>query len=299
MSQQSKIQWTDATWNIVTGCSKVSAGCKHCYAERIWKRVYPFRAFTNVALHPERLIYPRHWKKPRRIFVNSLSDLFHESLDEAAILSVFAAMFEAPWHVYQILTKRPERMRTVVRRICEEAHLNSLPPHFWMGVSVENADTLDERLPLLVQTQARTRWISAEPLLVPLEFGFLGTCPKDWNRGYSPVGDHIHWVVVGGESGPKSKARPFCLSWARDIVRQCKEARIPVFVKQLGSNPVNDLSASDYSGDGRVGDGTDYFDMYAESMNRRVLHLRDSHGGDMSEWPEELRVRQYPNGTAR
>lgn len=271
---------------------------KNCYAERLWRRVYPFRPFTNVALHPERLAYPRQWKKPRRIFVNSMSDLFHESLEEQSIVAVLQAMAQAPQHVYQILTKRPERMQAVVERVCEAEHWATLPSNWWMGVSVENATTNNQRVPILLRTRARTLWLSLEPMLSfflpslalkrcshcnlamitdnPVGYGLERSAVYcGCGFAYQPE-RQIGWVVVGGESGPRTKARPFHLSWARQVVEHCRRQQVPVFVKQLGSCPVNDLVPPVYGQD------------------KPQYRLKDGHGGDMREWPETLRVREYP-----
>lgn len=277
MSNKSKIEWTDATWNPVTGCTKVSQGCKFCYAERDWSRLghlpaFSGRQFTDVATHPERLRQPLSWKKPRRIFVNSMSDLFHESVPDSFIDEVFAIMAICPQHTFQILTKRPERMREYLRYgarqeligICAEyvggldRHLPDLSARWklplqnvWLGVSIENQQTADERIPLLLDTPAAVRWISAEPLLGPVD---LMNCehpnysiPADYISGQdSRCGDDqgtLDWVVVGGESGPK--ARPTHPSWAETLRDQCAAASVPFLFKQWGEwFPARTLPAS-------------------------------------------------------
>lgn len=174
MADKTGIEWTDATWNPVTGCAKVSQGCKHCYAERQWPRMtklvpaYAGREFTDVRTHADRLDQPLRWKKPRMIFVNSMSDLFHEAVPFEFIDSIFSAMELAPQHVFQVLTKRPERMREYM---LEKRKHRSPLPNVWLGVSVEDQAAADERIPYLLDTPADVRWISAEPLLGPVDLG--------------------------------------------------------------------------------------------------------------------------------
>lgn len=255
------IQWTDETWNPVTGCAKVSAGCKHCYAEVIAKRFWKDRKFTDVRCHPERLDQPLRWKKPRRIFVNSMSDLFHEDVPFEFIDSVVGRMLTARQHIYQILTKRPERMNEYFANYARvEIPFAEFAPNVWLGVSVENQETAAERTPILIQTPAAVRFLSVEPLLGPVNLNSL-----------APIMPPIHWVIVGGESGPG--ARPCNIEWIRDIVRQCRAAAVPVFVKQLGSMIIR----------APMPHPSDAF-----------LRVRDRKGGDPAEWPEDLRVRESP-----
>lgn len=254
MSDKTKIEWTDATWNPVTGCTKVSQGCKHCYAEREWPRLtnlvpsYAGRDFTDVRTHADRLDQPLHWKRPRRVFVNSMSDLFHESVPDEFIEQVLITTIHARHHVFQILTKRPSRMRDVMRRWTD---MNGrAQPNLWLGVSVEDQPSADERIPLLLDTPAAVRWISAEPLLgaVDLTPAYL-PCPNyqgammDPETGayeccrecdYTGIGSEIgiDWVVVGGESG--MNARPMHPDWARSLRDQCAEAGVPFLFKQWG-----------------------------------------------------------------
>ncbi len=203
------IEWTDYTWNPVSGCTKVSQGCKHCYAERLANRFWKDRPFTEVRLHPERLQQPATWKKPRTVFVNSMSDLFHENVPDDFIRKVFATMAANPQHTFQILTKRSERLSGLGRRL-------TWPDNVWMGVSVENrkaASRIDE----LRRTPAKVRFLSLEPLIGPLTKLNL---------------DGIAWVIVGGESGPG--ARPMKEEWVQDLLRQCREAETAFFFKQWG-----------------------------------------------------------------
>jgi three-Cys-motif partner protein len=218
MSGYSAIEWTDATWNPVTGCTKVSDGCAHCYAERLAERFrgiqgHPYEQGFDLRLWPERLAQPLRWKSPRRIFVNSMSDLFHHEIPRAFLDHVFRVMETADWHIYQVLTKRSSLMRDLVN---ERYHGTSAPAHIWLGVSVENRAALT-RVRHLQQTAAGVRFISAEPLLGPLE-------ELDLNG--------IHWVIVGGESGPDF--RPMDGEWARAIRDQCLEAGVAFFFKQWG-----------------------------------------------------------------
>jgi protein gp37 len=245
MSAKTHIEWTDATWNPVTGCSKVSGGCKHCYAERDWARLsanpktrYYGREFTDVQCHADVLDLPLRWTRPRRVFVNSMSDLFHEAVPDEFIADVFRTMAWAHQHSFLVLTKRPERMLRLLTDIewedsvTDNAHECRDWPwplaNVWLGVSLEDQDTANERLPLLLQTPAAVRWVSAEPLLEDVTIFSLDG-PIDVPDGArSP----IDWVVAGGESGPK--ARPMHLDWARSLRDQCAAACVPFMFKQWG-----------------------------------------------------------------
>lgn len=214
MATNSPIEWTDATWNPVTGCDKISPGCKHCYAERMARRLQAmgnknYRHGFDITLHPHMLHHPLAWKSPKRIFVNSMSDLFHDEVPLSYIQRVFTVMNQAHWHQYQILTKRAERLEELSEQL-------EWSPHIWMGVSVENEKYLS-RIDHLVRTKAHVKFLSIEPLLGPL--GKLKL------RG-------IDWVIVGGESGPG--ARPMDADWVTDIRDQCRKARIAFFFKQWG-----------------------------------------------------------------
>ena len=302
MSATTSIEWTDKTWNPTTGCDQISPGCAHCYAktiaERLWASQYPEevifdehrqyagqrpRVFTDVRTHEDRLLEPLSWRKPARVFVNSMSDLFHEDVPDAFIDRVFAVMARCamPYrdgHTFQVLTKRPERMRAYMAE-GRAAHvaihaplMRTWPlPNVWLGVSVENQHFADERIPLLLQPPAAVHFISAEPLLGKVElFQFLPG--GAWLHSPREMHSPLSWVIVGGESGPQS--RPFDLAWARAIVAQCKAASVPVFVKQLGAHAFEGEPEND-------GHGPQYF-----TKNRK--------GGDMAEWPDDLRVREFP-----
>lgn len=214
MSAISTIEWTDATWNPVTGCTKISPGCKHCYAQVFaerWRGIpgHHYEQGFDLRLWPERLSLPLAWKKPRKIFVNSMSDLFHDEIPVEFIKQVFLTMTLAHWHTFQVLTKRADRLVELAGQL-------NWPPNVWMGVSVENEQYLSrvERLRLV---PAAIRFISFEPLLGPIRNPDL--------RG-------IHWAIVGGESGPG--ARPMERQWVRDIRDQCVKADIAFFFKQWG-----------------------------------------------------------------
>jgi protein gp37 len=276
LGDKTKIEWTDASWNPIRGCSRVSEGCRNCYAERIAARFSgPGQAYEGVAemrrscgtpgqaVHgakevprwtgkvrfiEEHLEDPLHWKKPRRIFVNSMSDLFHEKILDKWIHLIFGVMAACPQHIFQILTKRPLRMREWAREVenrvpkagCNpwlvdwpsptgEPRTGKWPlPNVWLGVSVEDQKTADERIPLLLQTPAAVRWISYEPALGPVDL---------WKYTYSDVKMKEHslldWVVCGGESGPG--ARPMHPDWARSVRDQCAAAGVPFFFKQWGA----------------------------------------------------------------
>ncbi len=210
----SKIEWTDATWNPVTGCNKVSPGCKRCYAERMAKRLKAtgmakYRNGFEVTLHPDTLDIPLGWRKPRSIFVNSMSDLFHVDVPDEFVREVFSVMERADWHRYQVLTKRPERVAALNGEL-------PWPSQVWLGVSVESADYV-HRIDLLRETGAAVKFLSLEPLLGPLpELNLQG----------------IDWVIVGGESGPG--ARLMEEAWALDIRDQCQAAGVAFHFKQWG-----------------------------------------------------------------
>lgn len=275
---ETSIEWTDKVWNPVTGCSKVSQGCKNCYAERIFQRPYPGRDFTDVRTHEDRLDAPLHWRKPARIFVNSMSDLFHEKVPFEFIDKVYEVMRQCPQHTFQILTKRPERRLTYrhQRDLIPGSHWLSRG-NVWEGVSVEDQKTADERIPLLLQTPAAVRWVSYEPALGPVDFCSWLTSTRQ--RDYM-----LDWIVCGGESGPGS--RPFNISWARSVIAQCDATGVPCFVKQLGAFPVTELVVHDPPIDNEDGSTT--------LETARMLKLASRKGGDASEWPEDLRVRSYP-----
>lgn len=286
-----KIQWTDKVWNPVTGCTKVSAGCKNCYAERIAGRRLPAggfvdRAFTDVRCHPERLDAPLRWRKPRRVFVNSMSDLFHEDVPAQFIGNVFNVCSRCPQHTFQVLTKRPERMRRIIGAVPP-------PPNVWLGVSVEDQATADERIPLLLQTPAAVRFVSYEPALGPVRLTSItdGTFGRDALRvDDNSLGwpeKHIDWVIVGGESGPG--ARPCDVAWVRSVVEQCRAAGVPCFVKQLGARPVGLREECDRC-NWQLRTGRHGLDCPG------IPVLRGRKGGDPAEWPEDLRVREFPGG---
>jgi len=344
----------------------VSQGCKHCYAERVFPRPYGRderlepgvglrkRKFTDVALHDDRLEQPLRWKRPRRIFVNSMSDLFHEDVPDAFIDQVWAVMALSPQHTFQILTKRPERMQHYMAglargwftsgvaqgpdryvRACvtmgikaeQRSTLHRWPlPNVWLGVSVEDQETADERIPLLLQTPAAVRFISAEPLLDGVSLarwltpscslhGHLaadGKCDVCAMRGLwegiasadTPARGvslpRLDWVIVGGESGPK--ARPCDVGWVRGLVGQCKDAGVPVFVKQLGARTTGwcfgncDSDGVDWTRNADEADACQSHEAGegAECPDGRCCMRRDRKGGDPSEWPADLRVREFP-----
>lgn len=288
MSDGSKIEWTDASWNCVTGCTKISAGCDHCYAETFaerWRGI-PGHHFENgfdVTLRPERLDQPIRWKRPRRIFVNSMSDVFHEAVPDEFIACMFVVMARTPQHAYQVLTKRHGRMRSLLsspgfRAMCFAAAASrgwdlegtSWPlPNVWLGVSAEDPHWAEIRIPALLATPAAVRFVSAEPLLGPVTLfpgrwlGPLGGGPKvNLLQPWEEPGPSLDWVIVGGESGPG--ARRMAEGWARNLVDECTETGTPVFVKQLGAVLGRQLGAG-------------------------------PKGGDWSTWPEDLKIREFPS----
>jgi len=335
------IEWTSRTWNPVTGCTKVSQGCKHCYAEgvaaRFWKTQYPQveyvtcsgsrgcdhaggscvpftetrpREFTDVQTHADRLLEPLSWRKPDRVFVNSMSDLFHEAVPDEFVDRVFAVMALADRHTFQILTKRPQRMRAYMewrerrdqvrnarldvqqfvetywsksqllagyaRSASEWERLEAAPwplENVWLGASVEDQANYDARIGHLLRTPAAVRFLSCEPLLGPIDMRMGGASLPDYSA-HDPL-PRLDWAIVGGESG--HGARPFNIAWARSIVGQCRAARVSVFVKQLGATAFDGF----------------YSDEDTESMPCEV-HLKDRKGGDPAEWPDDLRIREFP-----
>ena len=306
------IEWADTVWNPVIGCTRVSEGCRHCYAE--WDAA---RKSTNpsipvyaglsrfvgpkgnrdarwsgeVRLRPEKLTEPLRWRKPQRVFVNSMSDLFHADVPDEYIAAVFGVMAACPQHVFLVLTKRAERLRRWFEWVARTEHA-LLPvgiclqrathhlgenwrklavpaawplPNVHLGVSVEGQATADERIPLLLDTPAAVRWVSAEPLLGPVDLTDLQAVGFNAVYPTGPARSRLDWVVVGGESG--NRARPCGVEWIRDVVRQCRKADVPCFVKQLGAN---------------------------SSINSTDSGLVDRKGGDPSEWPDDLRVQEFP-----
>ena len=214
MGDNSAIEWTDATWNPVTGCTKISPGCKNCYAERLAFRLREMqnRRYINgftLTLHPDQLDLPLRWGKSKMIFVNSMSDLFHEDVPDEYIKRVFATMVKADWHIFQILTKRAERLAKLAPEL-------PWRPHIWQGISIEDQN-YTTRIAYLQKVPASVRFLSVEPLLGPID--------------KLPLKD-IHWVIVGGESGPQH--RPIKPEWVREIKKQCVTAKVPFFFKQWG-----------------------------------------------------------------
>lgn len=305
-----EIQWTDETWNPVTGCTKVSPGCAHCYAEelanRFWKLQYPItpkaegpRKFTDVWTHADRLDQPLRWKKPARVFVNSMSDLFHEAVPDQFLHDVYHVMEQARQHTFQILTKRAARMHDYLNwRYGPDAETprGRIPSrHIWHGVSVENQPMYDERIGKLLRTPSAIRFLSVEPMLGSVDLRMGGMSLPDYSP-HDPL-PQVDWVIVGGESGPQS--RP-CPVWSiRHLVRQCRKAGVSVFVKQLGAHVIT------RNDDGFEGDSPCSWPMdtrYDEVLGHPGwqgdpvrIRLLDRKGGDMSEWPEDLRVREFPH----
>ena len=365
MADKTNIEWTDASWNPIVGCSIVSPGCTNCYAMDVAARLLDgndkaahYAGTTTragngaaiwtgkVALAPDHILtQPLRWTKPRRIFVNSMGDLFHEAAPDDWIDRVFAVMALCPQHTFQILTKRPERMlqwfrerwqgqpehrisgrvtiaagkptgrKEQVQEACWTliADFDLAPPerddlwtpdgslkamkwnwplsNVWLGVSAEDQRRADERIPILLDTPAVVRFVSAEPLLGAINFHHVkrhedGEVERtNWLSGSWDTrdGDHyryghrlsrLDWVIVGGESG--RDARPFHLTWAFDLVEACAEARVPIFVKQLGAHVIDDTYGAEPT----------------------CFKLKDRAGGEPDEWPEELRVRKFAEAFA-
>jgi protein gp37 len=285
MSDNTGIEWTDATWNPTTGCTKVSPGCDHCYAEGIFNRFNGPGAYATGQLRPARLAQPFRRRTPRRVFDNSMSDLFHDAIDDEYIAQVFAVMAATPRHTYQVLTKRHGRMRTLLNsgeffsmvgdHAIEACGLDGIPwplPNVWLGVSVEDQKWADIRVPALLETPAIVRFLSCEPLLGPVRLGDGALNPWTcwWCRGRgslpgnnAPVqgfsapncwhcngdgidGRIIHWVIVGGESG--NGARPMQAEWARTLRDECVESGGAFFFKQAGAVLAREWGCTDRKG---------------------------------------------------
>lgn len=286
------IEWTDATWNPIRGCSRVSPGCENCYAERVAARFsgdgMPYEGLARIGKNGPRwtgkvrliqdvLEEPLRWKKPRRVFVNSMSDLFHENLTDTEIGKMFGVMAVARRHTFQVLTKRPNRMQSWF------SPRAPIIPNVWLGVSVEDQQRADERIPLLLATPAAVRFVSYEPALGPVDLRpYL----------YGDVTPHLDWVIVGGESGPG--ARPFDVAWARDVVAQCRAAGVACFTKQIGSAPTARSEADLSDSVWRALDITEGQVFFPVSWRPR-----DRKGGNMAEWPEDIRVREFPEAPTR
>jgi protein gp37 len=226
MSEKSSIEWTDSTWNPVTGCTKVSPGCTHCYAETFAERFrgvpgHPYEQGFDLRVWRERFELPLRWKSPRNIFVNSMSDLFHRDIPDEVVETVFETMRRADWHTFQVLTKRPERMRDFVTdRAARGLAPNLVQANTWLGTSVESQDFVP-RAKAIRDLPVSVRFLSCEPLLGPLDL-----------REVLDAGKGINWVIVGGESG--HGARPMDRDWVLDIQKHCAKAGVPFFFKQWG-----------------------------------------------------------------
>ena len=242
-----KIEWTDKSWNPITGCTPISPGCKNCYASRMSKRLagragYP-EAPDNfkVTLHPDKLNEPLKWKKGRMVFVCSMGDLFHKDVPESMIIDVFRVARNCEQHTFQILTKRPERMYRFLTEKCGKGQF-SYPfaglPNIWLGVTCEDQKRADERIPLLLKTPAAVRFVSAEPLLEPIDFGI------DIGEGVGKLAiDRLDWIIVGAETGQgKRYMNP---EWAEDILNQCDDVKVPFFFKK-DSEGRGDLNGLEY-----------------------------------------------------
>jgi protein gp37 len=292
------IEWTEHTWNPTTGCDRISDGCTNCYALTMARRLKAMgqAKYQNdgdprtsgpgfgITGHPDVLGEPLRWRKPRRVFVNSMSDLFHARVTTDLITRVWEVMAKTPQHTYQILTKRASRLAPVLAKVHDALGLTEPLPNAWIGTSVENQKYADLRIPALLQAPAAVRFLSMEPLLGPVDLwgpivpgrgrpkltywldGRPGWGPEqtdDRGRVFQElaVGPKIDWVIVGGESGPG--ARPMDPAWAAALAKQCRDAGTAVFVKQLGS-------------------------VWARTNGA------DSKGGDPEHWPADLRIREYP-----
>lgn len=341
MAQDSKIEWTEHTWNPVSGCTKISSGCKNCYAETIANRFWKDRKFTDVQTHSHKLMEPVKRKKPTTYFVNSMSDLFHEDVPFEFIDQVFAVMASTPQHTYQVLTKRPERMLEYFQRLLNGtsdpdpdiwdearkpiwsatkgrtreyigvmgAYVKFPLKNVWLGVSVENQEQADKRIPVLLQVPAKIRFLSCEPLLESLDIAkYMWPTCWHWDAQYNtpqealeakayaekkPQGlvlsgnKYLNWVIIGGESG--SGVRPCHIDWIRSLVKQCKDANVACFVKQLGSH-----STCGHSGSLNQVKISQLLGSNAKCLTCGFTCPKDPKGGDITEWPSNLQVREFP-----
>lgn len=306
------ISWTDDTWNPVVGCTRVSKGCDNCYAAKMTKRlegmgqekyaglINPGKDhFNGVArLVPEALDIPLRWKRGRRIFVNSMSDLFHEELTFEEIAAIFGVMAACPQHTFQILTKRAGRMREWFAEHLSTGYDGHWPlPNVWLGVSAEDQGAANERIPDLLASPAAVRFVSYEPALGPVDFtrirhpldpkGEAGDYYNSlsgnavWNDGGLGLPNRrLDWVIVGGESGPG--ARPLNVDWARSVRDECRESGVAFFMKQLGAKPREEGCAEGH--------------VWVGSNPSSLLKVHSRSGADTSEWPEDLRVQEFPGG---
>lgn len=292
MGANTNISWTDATWSPVTGCTPVSEGCANCYAARYAKRhlgdfapgpwqvisakdkYRELRMFSEVRCHPDRLEVPLHWKTPRRIFVCSMGDLFHEQVSAQFQEQVFRTMISAPQHTFQILTKRPEvmlrRVPIIMNRILGFPESWTMPKNIWLGVTAENQARADERIPLLLKTPAAVRFVSIEPMLGPINLFGDGSDAQDWTcNGPDCKQACINWIICGGESGPG--ARPMKIEWARSLREQCQAAGVPFHLKQLGEWVSSGIKP-DRAGTEQLGDfcfAADIGKLYATKLQKQ------------------------------
>ncbi len=313
------IEWADKVWNPATGCTKVSAGCANCYAATWAHRgmgQWKGRKFEDVRCHEDRLFQPTTWKKPQRVFVNSMTDLFHEAIPDAFRDRVLLTMAFCREHTFQVLTKRPDATLKYFRGLdlSTEAgkdrwdaarrplynHFNNrktfalaeyigagmaytkLPlPNVHLIVTVENQKAADERMPLLIETPVAVKGLSVEPMLEAVDLRLTRphseNGPEDTTLVQTVAGMNIDWVICGGESGPG--ARPFGIGWARDLRDQCRAAGVPFFMKQIGREPY----AVGVPGSGE---------------NDWIHKVKNPKGGDPLEWPEDLRIREFPKVSA-
>lgn len=295
------IEWTDRTWNPTRGCARVSPGCVNCYAERqairhagkgdhyegLVKSVNGHPTWTGrLRMVPTRYEEPLKWKKPSMVFVDSMSDLFHKDVPRMVLDRLFEVMAVAAWHKFQILTKRARRMREYLTNTPPPCWTPEPPKNIWLGVSCEDQERADERIPELLATPAAVRFVSYEPALGPLDFNALADA-VDTSYNLNALsglrecpfgatvtrftGTKLDWVIVGGESGPG--ARQFDMGWVESVLKQCRAAKVPCFVKQMGANVVGP---------------------HPNSVNQTTWSFTDRKGGTPAEWPEHLRVREWP-----
>lgn len=308
MVLMTKIEWADSVWNPVTGCGKISPGCQNCYAERMSKRLagrcgYPKENPFKVTLHPDRLEQPYNWKKPKRIFVCSMADLFHEDVPDDFIDKVFTVMAHAQWfygHKFMVLTKRPERMRQFILEVEKDINQQKIPKknpdgttthkitfafplqNIWLGVTAENQEQADKRIPVLLQIPAAVRFVSVEPMLGPVDLtdihydSITAIDALNGLHGFPKPhadGPKLDWVICGGETGPG--ARPMHPDWAKSLRDQCRTAGVPFFFKQWGEYIHTSIEESEPFIDiDREYDDSDYFIKVGKKNTGRLLDGR-------------------------
>ena len=298
-----KIEWTEESWNVITGCTPISEGCQNCYAERMSKRLagrfgYPADdPFKPGVFHEDKLLEPMEWKKPRKVFVCSMGDLFHDDVLNLATFRVVKIIQETPQHTYIMLTKRPENMKAIfqnMKGMFQSHQVLDYLPNLWIGVTAENQRTADERIPILLQIPAAVRFVSIEPMLGPVDLtnirfpgdarsSVLQYCDGCEKHNQHPYCGKLDWVICGGETGPG--ARPMQFEWARSLRNQCVDANVPFFFKGWGNWVApSQMPLGTYREIEDFGDGIGISDNPLGVGKKRAGRLLD--GDEWNEYPE-------------